>query len=76
MTATPQNGEEEDLQLFMALLDGDRFEGRFRDRFHVMDVSDLMRRLWISLGMGYEHGEPTPNFRQSANMSELPRYTQ
>jgi hypothetical protein len=52
MTATPQNGEEEDLQLFMALLDGDRFEGRFRDRFHVMDVSDLMRRLWIFLGIG------------------------
>src|ERR1700686_3632453 len=31
MTATPHNGKEEDFQLFMALLDGDRFEGRFRD---------------------------------------------
>ncbi len=44
MTATPHNGKEEDFQLFMALLDGDRFEGRFRDGVHVADVSDLMRR--------------------------------
>ena len=29
----------------MALLDGDRFEGRFRDGAHVADVSDLMRRM-------------------------------
>src|SRR3989440_2030749 len=45
MTATPHNGKEEDFQLFMALLDGDRFEGRFRDGVHVADVSDLMRRM-------------------------------
>ena len=45
MTATPHNGKEEDFQLFMALLDGDRFEGRFRDGVHQADVSDLMRRL-------------------------------
>jgi len=45
MTATPHNGKEEDFQLFMALLDGDRFEGRFRDGTHVADVSDLMRRM-------------------------------
>ncbi|KYC37163.1 RNA helicase [Scytonema hofmannii PCC 7110] len=45
MTATPHNGKEEDFQLFMALLDGDRFEGRFRDGVHVCDTSDLMRRL-------------------------------
>ncbi len=45
MTATPHNGREEDFQLFLALLDGDRFEGRFRDGVHVCDVSDLMRRL-------------------------------
>src|SRR5271168_4127715 len=45
MTATPHNGKEEDFQLFMALLDGDRFEGRFRDAAHVADVSDLMRRM-------------------------------
>src|SRR5438552_13114205 len=45
MTATPHNGREEDFQLFMALLDGDRFEGRFRDGVHAVDASDLMRRM-------------------------------
>jgi SNF2 family DNA or RNA helicase len=45
MTATPHNGKEEDFQLFMSLLDGDRFEGRFRDGVHVVDVDDLMRRM-------------------------------
>ncbi|MFO0767683.1 MAG: DEAD/DEAH box helicase [Nitrospiraceae bacterium] len=45
MTATPHNGKEEDFQLFMALLDGDRFEGRFRDGVHQADVSDLIRRM-------------------------------
>src|ERR1700758_1560913 len=45
MTATPHNGKEEDFQLFMALLDGDRFEGKFRDGVHQVDVSDLMRRM-------------------------------
>ena len=45
MTATPHNGKEEDFQLFMALLDGDRFEGRFRDGVHAIDTSDLMRRM-------------------------------
>jgi len=45
LTATPHNGKEEDFQLFMALIDGDRFEGRFRDGVHAVDVSDLMRRM-------------------------------
>ena len=45
LTATPHNGKEEDFQLFMALLDSDRFEGRFRDGAHTADVSDLMRRM-------------------------------
>jgi superfamily II DNA or RNA helicase len=45
LTATPHNGKEADFQLFMALLDGDRFEGRFRDGVHKADSSDLMRRL-------------------------------
>jgi len=45
LTATPHNGKEEDFQLFLALLDGDRFEGRFRDGVHRVDVSDLMRRM-------------------------------
>jgi len=41
----PDATKEADFQLFMALLDGDRFEGRFRDGVHVADVSDLMRRM-------------------------------
>lgn len=45
MTATPHNGKEEDFQLFMALLDSDRFEGKFREGVHVTDTSDLIRRL-------------------------------
>ncbi len=45
MTATPHNGKEEDFQLFLALLDGDRFEGRFRDGVHQIDTSDMMRRM-------------------------------
>lgn len=45
LTATPHNGKEEDFQLFMSLLDGDRFEGKFRDGVHSVDTSDLMRRM-------------------------------
>lgn len=45
MTATPHNGKDQDFQLFLALLDGDRFEGRFRDGVHQVDASDLMRRM-------------------------------
>src|SRR5947199_3195095 len=43
LTATPLNGKEEDFQLFLRLLDADRFEGKFRDGVHKVDVSDLMR---------------------------------
>jgi superfamily II DNA or RNA helicase len=45
MTATPHNGKEEDFQLFLSLLDSDRFYGRFRDGVHKVDTSDLMRRM-------------------------------
>ncbi|MBI3073653.1 MAG: DUF3883 domain-containing protein [Deltaproteobacteria bacterium] len=45
MTATPHNGKDEDFQLFMALLDADRFEGHFRNGAPTADVSDLMRRM-------------------------------
>jgi superfamily II DNA or RNA helicase len=45
LTATPHNGKEEDFQLFMALLDEDRFEGRFREGVRKVDVSDMMRHL-------------------------------
>ena len=45
LTATPHNGKEEDFHLFLALLDPDRFEGRFRDGAHHVDTSDVMRRM-------------------------------
>ena len=45
LTATPHNGKEADFQLFMALVDPDRFEGKFREGVHSKDTSDLMRRL-------------------------------
>ena len=45
MTATPHNGKEEDFQLFLSLLDSDRFYGKFRDGVHQVDTSDLMRRM-------------------------------
>src|SRR5439155_8972363 len=45
MTATPHSGKEIDFQLFMALLDADRFEGKPRDGIHAVDTSDMMRRL-------------------------------
>ncbi len=46
MTATPHAGKPEDFQLFMALIDGDRFAaGDARDGVHAADVSDLMRRV-------------------------------
>ena len=45
MTATPHNGNEGDFQLFLALLDGDRFAGHYREGVHSADPSDLMRRM-------------------------------
>ncbi len=45
MTATPHSGKEEDFQLFLSLLDSDRFYGKFRDGVHKVDASDLMRRM-------------------------------
>ena len=45
MTATPHNGREADFQLFMALIDGDRFAGRYRQEDKIADLTDIMRRL-------------------------------
>jgi len=45
LTATPHNGKEEDFQLFMSLIDQDRFEGVARSGGQAVDVSDVMRRL-------------------------------
>jgi len=43
LTATPHSGKDEDFQLFLSLLDPDRFAGRRRGR--AGDVSDLQRRM-------------------------------
>ena len=45
MTATPHNGKEPDFQLFMKLIDPDRFEGKPRSTLRKADVGDMMRRL-------------------------------
>jgi SNF2 family DNA or RNA helicase len=45
MTATPHAGKQDDFQLFLALLDGDRFEGKYRDGVHAVRADDLMRRM-------------------------------
>lgn len=45
MTATPHNGKEEDFQAFMALLDPDRFHGKYREGEHIVEPGDLIRRM-------------------------------
>ncbi len=45
LSATPHNGKEDDFQLFLALLDGDRFEGKYRQAVHTQTADDLMRRM-------------------------------
>ncbi|MCL1994399.1 MAG: DUF3883 domain-containing protein [Spirochaetes bacterium] len=44
LTATPHNGKEDDFQLFLRLLDGDRFEGKNRSKMET-NAGDIMRRL-------------------------------
>lgn len=45
LTATPHNGKEEDFQLFLSLIDPDRFEGVGKTAKQTTDASDIMRRL-------------------------------
>ena len=45
MTATPHSGKEDDFQLFLTLLDRDRFEGKHVEGVHRTDTSGLMRRM-------------------------------
>ncbi len=45
MTATPHSGKEEDFQLFLTLLDRDRFEGKYQAKVHSDDTSGVMRRM-------------------------------
>lgn len=45
LTATPHNGKDEDFQLFLKLIDSDRFEGVGRRWSLDNDLKDVMRRL-------------------------------
>ncbi|MBI0063462.1 DUF3883 domain-containing protein [Bifidobacterium sp. W8117] len=46
MTATPHSGKEEDFQLFMSLLDKDRFAGQWsKKKRYITDTKGLMRRM-------------------------------
>jgi superfamily II DNA or RNA helicase len=45
MTATPHSGKEEDFQLFLTLLDRDRFEGKYKAGTHSSDTTGVMRRM-------------------------------
>lgn len=44
LTATPHNGKNEDFQLFLSLLDPDRFAGRLRKNAKLGAAHDIMRR--------------------------------
>lgn len=45
LTGTPHTGKEEDFQLFLALVDQDRFEGRQRTYATDIDTTDVLSRL-------------------------------
>jgi superfamily II DNA or RNA helicase len=45
MTATPHNGNDNSFQLFLALLDRDRFYGKADGKINPADVNDVMRRM-------------------------------
>ncbi|GAB3755230.1 helicase-related protein [Microlunatus parietis] len=45
MTATPHAGKQEDFELFLTLLDRDKFEGKARRGVTPGDTSDVMRRM-------------------------------
>jgi SNF2 family DNA or RNA helicase len=45
LTATPHNGKEMDFQLFLSLIDEDRFECSSKTEYQSVNVSDVMRRL-------------------------------
>lgn len=45
LTATPHNGKSQDFQLFLSLIDQDRFEGVTRSSNQSIDTKDIMRRL-------------------------------
>lgn len=77
MTATPHNGKQKDFQLFLSLLDPDRFYGNHSTEERV-DVSDVMRRM-VKEDLKRFDGSPlfpkriatTVNYQQSAPEKDL-----
>lgn len=45
LTATPHNGKETDFELFLSLIDPDRYGINHGDKNQTVDVNDIMRRL-------------------------------
>ena len=72
MTATPHSGKAEDFELFMRLLDPDRFEGKARtDTAPRIDPSDLMRRVLKEELTDFEGNRLFPERRASTVSYEL-----
>jgi superfamily II DNA or RNA helicase len=78
MTATPHSGKEESFQLFMALLDPDRFAGTGRHGSRHVDAAGMMRRMLKEELVGFD-GRPlfpertatTLNYELSTAETEL-----
>ena len=74
MTATPHNGHEEGFQLFMALLDSDRFAGKWQEVSLMIDrPDDLMRRM---IKEDMKHLDGTPLFPERRADSAKYRLTE
>ena len=72
MTATPHTGKAEDFELFMRLLDADRFGGKARnDAAPQVDPSDLMRRVLKEELTDFEGNRLFPERRASTVSYEL-----
>jgi len=68
MSATPHSGKPEDFQLFMALLDRDRFEGKPRKGAKTLDAQGLMRRMVKEELLTFE-GKPLFPERRASTVS-------
>ena len=72
MTATPHSGKEEDFQLFLTLLDRDRFEGKYQPKVYSNDTSGVMRAGQVDLRnvqgnrVPWAHRERSPELRSGA----------
>lgn len=71
MTATPHSGKEQQFQLFMGLLDSDRFEDAAREGTRSVDTSDLMRRLVKEELLTFEGTRLFPERRATTVQYEL-----